>query len=101
MRKIASLFLVAFAVAAVASAHAGHSHRLMGTVKELHANQLTVTDAKKADHTVELDANTKLEKDGKVAKQADLQPGVRVSIHLDESDKVAVLIKIGGSAATH
>jgi hypothetical protein len=96
MRKIVTMLLVGFlVVAAAARAHNGRSHRLMGTVKALHGDVLTVTDAHQADHAVGLTVETRLTKAGKAATRAELTPGTRVSVHLAENDKVAVEVKIG------
>lgn len=100
MRKtIALLLLVAGALAATAAyAHGGKSHRLMGTVKSLHEDHLTVTTTAGKEATVNLTADTKYERDGKPADRSALAEGVRVSVHLDESDKNAVQVKIGAPA---
>ncbi len=101
MRKIVILLIVAVVAATAAYAHGGHSHQLLGTVKQLNENHLTVTDIHKADHTIELTGDTKLEKGGKPATRDDLKVGTRVSIHLSEDGKVAEQVKIGGGSDTH
>ena len=103
MRKTLALFLLvagAFAGSA-AFAHGGKTHRLMGTVKSLHENHLTVTTTTGKEATVNLTAETKYERDGKPADRSALAEGVRVSVHLDESDENAVEVKIGAAPAEH
>jgi hypothetical protein len=101
MRKIAILLTIAIVAATAAYAHGGHSHQLLGTVKQLSENQLTLTDTQKMDLIIELTAETKLEKAGKPATRDDLKVGARVSVHLSEDGKVAEQIKIGGASDTH
>jgi hypothetical protein len=101
-QRIAIALVLGMAATTIAAfAHGGKSHRLLGTVKQLHESHLTVTDTDQVDHTVELTAETKLEKAGKPATREDLVAGTRVSIHLSEDDKVAVLVKIAGGDDTH
>jgi len=103
MRKtIALLLLLAAAFAGTAAfAHGGKTHRLMGTVKALHENHLTVTTTDGKEATVNLTADTKYERDGKPADRTALAEGVRVSVHLDEEDKNAVEVKIGAPEHQH
>lgn len=97
MRKIAVMLmlLVAVAVAGVALAHGGKSHRLMGTVKSLHEDHLTVTTTDGEEASVQLTAETRYEREGKATDRSALVAGTRVSIHLDEDDERAVKILIG------
>lgn len=87
------LFLAAFASGA-AFAHEGKSHRLLGTVKSLQDNHLTVTDQDGHEARVMLTETTQIEKEGKPAKRADLAPGVRVFVQIGEDDKSAVKVRI-------
>lgn len=101
MRKTtaALLLLLAAAFAGTAAfAHGGKSHRLMGTVKTLHENHLTVTATDGKEATVSLAADTKYERDGKAVDRSALTEGTRVSIHLDEDDKTALEVRIGAPA---
>ncbi|HEV8632006.1 MAG TPA: hypothetical protein VGV61_16955 [Thermoanaerobaculia bacterium] len=100
MRKMLSFVLISALLTTAAFAHGANKHQLLGTIKQLHENHLTVTDQHQADHTVELNSQTKLEKGGKPATRADLKGGTRVSIHLSEDGKVAEQIKIA-DGATH
>lgn len=101
-RPLAACLLVVLLLAAVAplAAHGGKSHRLMGTVEEVQAEQLVLTDRDGAERRVRLTADTRYEKGGKPATRADLAAGARVSIELDESDTVARVVKIGAGAGS-
>ena len=100
MRKTVALLLLLAATFAgtAAFAHGGKSHRLMGTVKALHENHLTVTTTDGKEATVNLAADTKYERDGKAVDRSALAAGTRVSIRLDEDDKTALEVKIGAPA---
>jgi hypothetical protein len=100
MRKttVALLLLLTAFAGTAAFAHGGKSHRLMGTVKALHENHLTVTTTDGKEATVTLAADTKYERDGKAVDRSALTEGTRVSIHLDEDDKTALEVKIGAPA---
>ena len=94
MRKVfLILFLAAFASGA-AFAHGSKSHRLLGTVKSLQDNHLTVTDQDGHEARVVLTEATQIEKEGKPAQRADLAPGVRVFVQIGEDDKSAVKVRI-------
>jgi Cu+-exporting ATPase len=104
MRKVFILLLIAtFAAtfAGTAFAHGGKSHKLLGTVKSLQANHLTVTATDGHEAHVILTAATQYEKDGKAAKRADLTKGARVAIQLTEDDKSAVKVRIGAAPAAN
>ena len=101
MRKttLALLLLLAAAFASTAAfAHGGKTHRLMGTVKALHEDHLTVTTTDGKEATVSLAADTKYERDGKAVDRSALTAGTRVSVHLDEDDKTVLEVKIGAPA---
>ena len=101
MRKIAAMLLLFVAVAGVALAHGANSHRLMGTVKSLHEDQLTVTTTEGKEAVVRLTADTTYEQEAKPANRSALVEGARVSIQLDEDNKTAMKIKIGGAGHEH
>ena len=98
MRKMLALFAMAALFTNGAFAHGGKSHNLMGTVENVDGNQLTITTTEDKEASVNLNADTKFEKDGKAADRSALVHGARVSIQLDEDDKTAVKVKIGGAA---
>lgn len=99
MRKILAFLLVAAFAAGAAFAHGGKSHKLLGTVKELHENHLVVTATDGHVASVQLTETTQYEKDKKAATRSALATGVRVSIQLTEDDKTAVKVTIGTAAA--
>ena len=104
MRKVfIFLFTATFAAtfAGTVFAHGGKSHKLLGTVKSLQEDHLTVTATDGHEAHVMLTAATQYEKDGKPAKRADLTKGARVSIQLTEDDKSAVKVKIGAAPAAN
>ena len=60
-RMIGVLMLaVALVVPAIAAAHEGHAHKVMGTVASIDGNQLTVTTVDGQTAVVKLDAKTKI-----------------------------------------
>ncbi len=95
MRKLVATLLLFVAVAGAALAHGGKTHRLMGIVKALHENHLTITTTDGKEAAAHLTAETKYEKAGQPADRSALVEGARVSIQLDEDDKTALKIKIG------
>lgn len=99
MRKLFILLLIATFAAGAAFAHGGKSHRLLGTVKSLQENHLTVTAQDGHEAHVTLTAATTYEQEGKPATREALKPGVRVAIQLTEDDKSAVKVRIGAAPA--
>ncbi len=95
MRRALAFLLIATFATGVAFAHGGKSHKLLGTVKELHENHMVLTSTDGHEVTVTLTASTQYEKDKKPARRSDLAPGLRVSIQLAEDDKTAVMVKVG------
>jgi hypothetical protein len=96
MRKMLVLLTVAALFTTGVFAHGGKSHRLMGTVERVHENQLTLTTTAQKEATVTLTSETKYEQAGKAVDRSALVQGARVSIQLDEDDKTAIKVKIGG-----
>ena len=94
-RSVASVLVALFLVAAAAYAHGTNSHRVMGTVKVLQEDRLTITTTNGKEAEVRLVADTRYEKDQKPADRSALVAGARVSIQLAEDDETAVKIKIG------
>jgi len=95
MRKFASLFLVLLLGASALLAHGGSSHKLLGTVKEVHEQHLVVTTKDGKDVTLQLTDRTKYERAGKSATKDQLAAGDRVAVQLEEDDKTAATIRIG------
>jgi hypothetical protein len=99
MRKILIFLLVAAIATGAAFAHGGSSHRLLGTVQELHEDHLVVKATDGHEVTVKLTKTTQYEKDKKAVTRSALKAGVRVSIDLTEDNKSAVKVKVGAAAA--
>jgi hypothetical protein len=95
-RWLAAL-LAAFVAAPAAWAHGGQEH-VMGTVSSVSATQVVVKTTKGVERTVQLTADTKIEKDGEPSTTAALRPGQRVVVHTRKQGDAltAVLIKTGG-----
>jgi hypothetical protein len=96
MRRIFALLALTALFTTGAFAHGGKSHKLMGTVQHVHDNQLTITTTANQEATVTLTDETKYEKEGKPTDRSALVQGARVSVQLDEGDKIAVKVRIGG-----
>jgi hypothetical protein len=96
-RALVALFAVVAAPAVWA--HGGQEH-VMGTVSSASATELVVKTTAGGERTVQLTADTKVEKDGEPSTAADLQPGQRVVVHTRKQGDAltAVLIKTGLSA---
>ena len=95
--RIAGLALL---TASSALAHGGQEH-VMGTVVSADAKSIVVKTTKGAQTTIQLDDNTKVERDGKEAKVGDLGAGERVVVHAHkgEGGLTATVIKAGAAKA--
>ena len=101
-RTLAVLAVTALAVAGSAVAHDGHSHgkthKMMGTVKAVHAdmNHVEITTSKGAGGFY-VDANTRYVRGSAKLTLADLKPGARVVVDArTEGDKmIAVEVRVG------
>jgi hypothetical protein len=94
-RRALALMLAGMAVAIPAPllAHPGHEHKLLGTVTAVAADRLTLEAKDGAAVTVHLDRDTKVTKDKKPAKAADITTGMRVVV-------TAVTVKDKGADRT-
>jgi hypothetical protein len=105
-RTLAVIAAMALAVAGSAAAHEGHSHgkthKMMGTVKAVHAatNHVEITTTKGTSGFY-VDANTKYIRGSSKLTLADLKPGTRVVVSAKgEGDKMtAVEVKVSGRAS--
>jgi hypothetical protein len=97
---MAALLAAALSWQAPALAHGGSEH-LMGTVKAVDDQSLTV-ETKSKEVKVKLDPDTKFEKSGAAATAKDLSVGERVVVHTrDAKDgQTAVLVKFGAKTKT-
>jgi len=103
LARTALALLVAVALPALAGAHAGHTHKVMGTVTSFDAAgnrlQLKTTDGRMLD--LNLDAATRYRKGSAAAAATDLAPGTRVVVSYAEKSSVKTVTEllIGGSKA--
>ena len=105
-RTLAALAVVSLAVAGSAAAHEGHkhkTHKMMGTVKAVHAdmNHVEITTAKGDTSGFYVDAKTKYLRGSSKLTLADLKPGTRVVVDATaEGEKMtAVQVKVSGAPA--
>jgi hypothetical protein len=100
---IASVFL---AFGAVAIAHEGHSHgkthKMMGTVKAVHAdmNHVEITTKTGKTDVFYVNERTKYLKGNTKLSLSDLAPGTRVVVDakMDGERMLATMVKVGGAA---
>ena len=104
-RTLAVVAVMTLAVAGSAAAHEGHAHakthKMMGTVKAVHAdmNHVEITTTKGTSGFY-VDANTKYLRGSSRLTLADLKPGTRVVVNAKaEGDKMtAVEVRLSGRA---
>lgn len=72
-------------------AHQGHDHRILGTVKMLEENRLVVETRDGSEKTVTLTSESKLTRDGEPVERNELRAGLRVSIDVDNQDRVLAI----------
>ena len=105
-RMLAVVAVTTLAVAGSAGAHDGHdhgkTHKMMGTVKAVHAemNHVQITTAK-GDGEFYVDAKTKYLRGSTKLTLADLKPGTRVVADVKgEGEKMtAVEVRLSGAPA--
>lgn len=95
--KFAALTLLVLAMATFTFAHEDHEHTLMGTVKMLHENHLTISLKDGGDKLVTLTETTQILKGEEKVDRTALEVGVRVSVEVDNDDK-ALAIKVAAEA---
>lgn len=103
MKRFAICILGAFLVAASAAGHGGLQH-VMGTVKSISANSITVTtaDTQSKDVMVVVLPTTKFQKSGVDATAHDLKIGDRVVIHAKpDGDKLDAVTVAFGKMPSH
>jgi len=104
-RTLAVLAVTALAVAGSAAAHEGHSHgkthKMMGTVKAVHAdmNHVEITTSKGVSGFY-VDSTTKYVRGSSKLTLADLKPGTRIVVTAKgEGEKMtAVEVRLSGRA---
>ncbi len=95
LHRLIIISIVTLAVAATALAHGGHKHQFLGTVRTLNGNQLVVATTDDQNVTFTLTDKTRYSKGSSSASRADLKPGVRVSVYVENDGTTARTIKIG------
>lgn len=98
MHKMIAIAAAVLVTAAGAQAHEGHAHKMMGTVKAVHADmnhvELTAPAGKTAGFYV--NADTMYMKGSAMVTMADLKPGMRVVVEtrMDGGKMVATKVKL-------
>ena len=99
--KFAAAVVVTLALVAAARAHEGHTHKVLGTVASVQANQIEVkgTDGKVL--TIVVDAKTAITRGKDKLDAAALKVGERVSVDYTQAKKTntAKTIKLGTAPA--
>ena len=83
MRKLLTIGVLVLALGALTFAHGGAEH-VMGTVKAMTADSITVVTKTNEQKTVNFDAKTMFMKSGQMATAKDLKVGDRVVIEVHE-----------------
>jgi glycine betaine/choline ABC-type transport system substrate-binding protein len=103
VRAAAALIALVFTLTlpAVALAHDGHPHKILGTVSSATTDQLVIKTKDGKEQTITIAATTKILKDKATATATDLAPGARVVVTAVTSKGVATAkeIRIGVAAA--
>lgn len=106
MRRLAILmmFVAALGLAGAAVAHEGHSHgthKMMGTVKAVHAdmNHVEITNKNGKTEGFYVNADTKYVKGSTQLSLSDLKAGTRVVVDakMDGQNMVATVVRLGGA----
>ena len=100
MRKLLTIGVLMFALGALSFAHGGAEH-VMGKVKAMTSDSITVVTKTGAVKTVGFDASTKFIKSGEAATAKDLKVGDRVVIEVHEmgSKLHAAEVRFGKSSS--
>lgn len=85
MRKLLTISALVLALGALTYAHGGAEH-VMGKVKAMTDNSITVVTKTNEEKTVNVDAKTMFMKSGQMATAKDLKVGDRVVIEVQEMD---------------
>ena len=98
---VAVALAVGLLVPAIARAHDGHEHKVMGTVSSVQGNNLMVKTADGKSVMVMLDAKTKITRGKAKAGAADVKVGDRVvATGLEQNEMInATTLQLGTQAA--
>ena len=101
---ITAAAVLTVAQGAVAIAHPGHEHKIMGTVTMAAADHVMLKDKDGKDATVGINQDTKFVRAKKAMKVSDVKVGMRVVVTAvaDENDdkSIAKVIELGPDPAT-
>lgn len=101
---IAAAAAMTVAHAAVAIAHPGHEHKIMGTVTMAAADHVMLKDKDGKDATVNINKETKIVRAKKAMTVSDVKVGMRIVITAvtDENDdkSIAKVIELGPDPVT-
>ena len=98
MKQLLSVIALVLAVSVGALAHNGNDH-VRGTIADISSRMVIVQLADKTVKSLTITPTTEFERNGKLAKLADIKAGDRVVIDVPENGTNALLIKIGVAAA--
>lgn len=95
--SLAAAFAAALALPALASAHEGHAHKVMGTVTAVTASAIAVKTPKGESVSVSVGADTKFRKGPEAGTLADVAVGTRIVVSFTEEGgvKKASLVRVG------
>jgi hypothetical protein len=102
-RRTALALLVSAATLAGARAmvfaHPGHDHKVLGTVTMAAADHVMLKDKDGKDHTIKINAATKITKDKRRATIDDVKVGARVVVTAveEKTGMIAKLIEVGAA----
>ena len=102
--SLASLLTLMLATGTAVMAHAGHDHKVLGTVTMAAADHVMLKDQAGKDVTIQITGDTKVLKDKKPMTPADIKAGMRVvvtaaTVTEKGSEKMtAKTIVLGGAA---
>ncbi len=96
-RLLTALCALTLAMPAIAWAHEGHAHKVMGTVTTAGADHLMVKTADGKDETIAVNAKTKITRGKMAMKAAEIKAGTRVVVTMasDKAPLVATEVQVG------
>jgi len=96
----ASFVVASAAIAAIATAHEGHAHKVMGTVVSITAEQIEVTTADGKKEAIPLTKETVFKKEKALAAAKDVMAGMHVVLSVVEKEgkKSVTEVMIGAMA---
>jgi len=98
---VAALVALVVSAPAVAWAHGGHVHKVLGTVTSIDYPHMDVTTTDKKTVTIMLDASSKITRGKTKVADIDVKVGDRVSVETEEKGGMAMVktMKLGVASA--